>query len=201
MKVLTDSVWSGGTLNVDGELSLHNTATLGGGIAVTGNGAIYVEGTSIVAANTTINVQTFDWDGFNFTHDDVHTINGGATFTLNIANFDADTLDDDMDDPIFLDGHSAHLNINGPAQWTMNNTLTVDNGIQAYIGGTSRMVLRSTLDANVGLNVTRRITFGPGSVADVAAGRVLWVTTPPLATTAALSPAAAAFTSREPPTS
>ena len=68
MKMLTNSVWSGGTLNVDGELSLHNTATWSGGIAVTGNGAIYVEGTSVVAANTTINVHTFDWDGFNFSH-------------------------------------------------------------------------------------------------------------------------------------
>ena len=39
--------------------------------------------------------------------DNVHTINSGVTFTLNIVNFDADDLDNDMDDAINLGGNGA----------------------------------------------------------------------------------------------
>ena len=124
MKMLTTSVWSGGTLNVDGELSLHNTATWSGGITITGNGAIYVDGTSVVAANTTINVHTFDWDGFTIFQNNVHTINNGVALTLNIVNFDADNLDNDMDDAINLGGNGAQIG----NQWSR----AVDHGQYAY---------------------------------------------------------------------
>ncbi len=164
------SVWSGGALNVDGELRL-SSVTWNGGIAVSGNGTI-ISGESVVAANTTINVHTFDWDG-SALFDQVHTINDGATFTLNITDFDAD--DDDMDNRIVLAGTGAQLNINGPAEWTMNNKLTVDAGVGAFIGGTSRMVLAGVLDVNGDAGVTSPITFAAGSTTDVATDAILWV--------------------------
>ena len=85
--IQTDTIWSGGTLNVDGELDLNNPVTWNGGITVTGNGAIYIETSSVVTANTTIGVHTFDWDGFNIFQNNVHTINDGVRLKLNIVEF------------------------------------------------------------------------------------------------------------------
>ena len=120
------------------------------GAPFTGDGTLIVQANTTVAAGTTIDVNTFDWDGISVGH--VHTINGGVIFTINSPNFDAD--DDDMDDAILLQGHFPQLIVNGPAQWTMNNTLTLDGGIQGFIGGTSRMVLAAMLDANMHTTVS-----------------------------------------------
>ncbi len=168
--IQTDTQWSGGTLNVDGELALFNTSTWMGGIAVSGNGAIYTEGTSIIAANTTINVATFDWDGFNIFQDNVHSINSGATLTLNIGNFDADSLDDTMDDPVNLGGNGAQLIINGPALWYMNDTLTTNTTGTgtATIGGTSRMILSGDMNVNGNTTVDAPLTFGSSSATHIA---------------------------------
>jgi hypothetical protein len=164
LRVITDSAWSGGTLNVDGLLSLEGDVTWNGAAAVTGGGAIHVEGASVVAANTTINVQTFDWDGSG-SSGNVHTINSGVTFTLNISDFDA--LDNDMGAPINLGGNGAQLIMNGPSQWVMNDAFTANTAGAgtATIGGTSRMVLGSqgTLHVNGNTTVNAPITFDAGS--------------------------------------
>jgi hypothetical protein len=165
-----DSVWSGGTLDVDGELHLRNPITWNGGVTITGDGALLTEDTSIVAANTTINVHTFDWDGIgNPGLGFLQTINDGATFTLNIVNFDDLAFDDDMDAPINLGGNGAQLIISGPVQWIMNDTFTANTAGTgtATIGGTSRMVLTGTLHVNGNTTVSAPITFGAGSTTSI----------------------------------
>ncbi len=166
------SVWSGGALNVDGELSFSNSVTWSGGIAVSGSGLIRTYYPSVAAENSTINIHTFDWDD-SLDQNTVHTINAGAAFTLNVTDFDAD--DDDMDDRIILAGTGAQLNVNGPAEWTMNNKFVVAPGVGAFIGGTSRMVLAGTLDVNGDAGVTSPITFAAGSTTNVSADAILWV--------------------------
>ncbi|MEX2169553.1 MAG: hypothetical protein WD851_09590 [Pirellulales bacterium] len=169
-----ESVWSGGTLNVDGHLHHFRPVTWNGGIAVTGSGTIYTHDSSAVAADTTITVNTFDWDGtFGFGNGGfLHTINDGVQFRINASNFDAD--DDDMDDPINLGGNGASLVISGPAQWIMNDTLTANTAGAgtASIGGT-RMVLAGILDVNGDTDIGAKITFDGGSTTFVQAGTTL----------------------------
>jgi hypothetical protein len=170
-----ESAWSGGALNVDGRLALFGDVTWDGGIAITGGGTIHSNVNSVVTANTTINVSTFDWDGMFAPQDNVHTIDSGVTFTLNITNFDGDFADDDMDDPINLGGNGAQLIINGPAQWIMDDTFiaNLDGAGTATIGGTSRMVVRAALDVDGSTTVDAPITFDTGSTTNIANFKVL----------------------------
>jgi hypothetical protein len=149
-------------------LRFVSPVTWSGGIAVSGNGVIAIQNNSVVAASTTINVHTFDWDYYQSAQvEHVHSINSGATFTLNIVDFDGD--DDDMDEPINLGGNGAQLIINGPAQWIMNDTFTANTtgAGTATIGGTSRMVLAATLHVNGNTTVNAPITFGSGSTTTI----------------------------------
>ena len=172
-----ESIWSGGTLNVDGQLHHFRPVTWNGGIVVTGSGTIYTHDSSVVAANTTISVNTFDWDGtVGFGNGGfLHTINDGVTFTINSPNFDID--DDDMDDPINLGGNGASLRISGPAQWIMNDTLTANTAGagMATISGNSRMVLAGILNVNGDTRIVTGITFDGGSTTFVQAGTTLEV--------------------------
>jgi hypothetical protein len=166
------STWTGGTQDIDGRLRLGRDTTFNGA-HFTGDGTLATEWATVVTANTTIDVQTFDWDGVTTVTNQGYTINAGVTFTINSPNFDSGNA---MDDPIKLAGTGARLIVNGPAQWKMNHTLTVDPGIPgvgATIGGTSRLLLAGMLDANGDATVSAPITFGGGSLADVAAGAVL----------------------------
>jgi hypothetical protein len=168
-----ESAWSGGALNVDGRLALFGAVTWEGGIAVTGNGIIHSNAASVVAANTTLTINTFDWDGLFLVQENVHSINSGVTFTLNISDFDAD--DADMDDPINLGGNGAQLIINSPLSWIMDDVFTAnttDVGT-ATIGGTSRMILKGILDVNGSTTVDAPITFDDGSETGIANFKVL----------------------------
>jgi hypothetical protein len=168
------STWTGGTQDIDGRLRLGRDTTLNGA-HFTGDGTLATEWATVVTANTTIDVQTFDWDGVTTVTNQGYTINAGVTLTINSPNFDSGNA---MDDPISLAGTGARLIVNGPAQWKMNHTLTVDPGIPdvgATIGGTSRLLLAGVLDANGDATVSAPITFGSGSLTDVAAGAILEV--------------------------
>jgi hypothetical protein len=95
-----------------------------------------------------------------------------VTFTINSPNFDADNA---MDDPINLAGTGARLIVNGPVQWKMRDAFTVDAGIGATIGGTSRLLLEgqfasipASLNVNGNTTISAPITFGPLSTTNVS---------------------------------
>lgn len=161
--------WTGGTQDIDGQLRLDGVTTFNGAL-FTGDGTLATERASVVTADTTIDVQTFDWDGVTTTNEG-YTINTGVTFTINSPNFDADNA---MDDPITLAGTGAQLIVNGPVQWKMRDTFTVNAGIGSVIGGTSRMLLEqfistpAILNVNGNTTISAPITFGIFSTTNVS---------------------------------
>ncbi|MEX2169489.1 MAG: hypothetical protein WD851_09260 [Pirellulales bacterium] len=156
---------SGALLTMDG----LNTIFSGGG-SFTGAGTLRTNSTSTVEANTTIAVNTFDWDGVG--SGTGHTINDGVVFTINSAVFDTDG---DMDDPIDIGGNGAQLIVSGPTQWIMEGILDANIAAAgtATIGGTSRMVLQSTMNVDGNTEITAPVTFGTGSTVSIDAGMTL----------------------------
>ncbi|MCX6878953.1 MAG: hypothetical protein NTW21_34855 [Verrucomicrobia bacterium] len=148
--------------------SSNNATFAGGGVA--GAGTLRVGGTSAVTAATTIDVNTFDWDGTG--GGSLHSIDDGVTFTINSPVFDSDG---DMDDPLTIRGDGGRLAVNGPVAWTMLGTLTTNPAAvgSATIAGTSRLVLSSAtglFNVNGTTNISAPITFGPSSTTTVAVG-------------------------------
>jgi hypothetical protein len=171
------------TLASTANVTVNSTLTMGAGsefngpTTLTGPGLLRMDSTSTVLSNSTVNVATFDWDGL--AAGSVHTINAGATFTINSAAFDTDG---DMDDPLVLAGDLSQLvvnNTNGITQWTMNGVTTANSSGAgtATIGGTSRMIVTNTINVDGNTNISAPVTFnGLGIVADIDSGKVLDVT-------------------------
>ncbi|MCA9260162.1 MAG: hypothetical protein KDA61_13215, partial [Planctomycetales bacterium] len=161
--------------NVDGFLILGTGSQLSGPASLAGGGTLGMDGGSTTTADTTVNVNTFDWDGVSVGGS--HSINAGVTLTINSPNFDDDGA---MDDSVSLIGAGSQLVVNGPPQWIMRSALNANTsglGV-AKIGGTSRMVLRG---ANAVLNVDGTVvaggpvTFGEESTTAINAGTTLRV--------------------------
>jgi autotransporter-associated beta strand protein len=161
---------SASSLTADGTLILGADSVLAGPVLVSGTGLLRMATTSTVSANTTISVNTFDWDGN--VAGSLHTINSGVIFTINSPNLDTDG---DMDDPFTLAGSGAQLIVNGPAQWTANGTITANaaGSGTATIGGLSRMVLAGTLNVDGHTTISGPITFASGSTTAIDATMIL----------------------------
>ena len=164
-------------VTVNSRLILGAASTFAGPATLTGAGELFMAGTSTVTANTTVNVATFDWDGFGT--GTTHTINAGATFTINSGTLDSDG---DMDDPLTLAGNSSQLvvnNTNGLTQWTVTGTVTANasGAGTSTIGGTSRMIVAGLMNVDGNTTISAPVTFnGAGLVANIDAGKILDVT-------------------------
>jgi hypothetical protein len=175
---VTFGTTSATTVAADAMINATNSLRFLGG-TFTGGGTLRVGSSSTVDANTTIAVNTFDWDGTGI--GSLQAISDGVTFTINSPNFDDDG---DMDDPLTIGGNGAALIFSGPASWEMKGTLTtnpVAAGL-ATIGGSSRMILTSAsgiLNANGNTTIAAPVTFGSSSTTTVAANARLSLETPP----------------------
>lgn len=110
------------------ELTLTGNTTFMGG-SYTGLGVLHLDGNVTVAASTTINVATLDWDGF--VPYNTFTVNNGATCTIN-SDF-IDILGDGFDGSAVVDGT---LNVNTNAAWT-NSAGGVVDLISGVLGGSA----------------------------------------------------------------
>ncbi|QDT73524.1 beta strand repeat-containing protein [Lacipirellula limnantheis] len=164
-------------LTATGFLALGGSTEFGGASSISGTGTLQMISSSTVTASTTIDVATFDWDGLGTAT--THTINAGATFTINSAVMDNDG---DMDDPLLLAGNLSQLvvnNTNGLNQWTMTGVTTGNASAvgTATIGGTSRMIVANVINVNGNTTISAPVTFNrAGLVADIDAGMTLDVT-------------------------
>lgn len=155
----------GAVVNVssDGILELGDASRLTGPTSLTGAGMLRMAAGSTVAANTTIDVATFDWDGA--AAGSLHTIGNGFTLTINSPTFDDDG---DMDDRLILAARGAKLIVNGPSEWTMNGLFSAGIGVgnngTSTIGGTSRMIVGNRLNVDGDVIITAPVTFGDGSL-------------------------------------
>lgn len=159
-------------INVTGTLTFGSGSELAGG-DYDGTGLLRMEGTSTVSANTTIGINTFDWDGLG--SGTSHTINAGVTFAINSNAFDTDG---DMDDPVNLAGAGSELLVNGSSQWTMNQAINANNAGAgtALIGGASRLILSGAsaiFNVNGNTAVGSPLTFDAGSSTSIDAGFTL----------------------------
>lgn len=102
-------------------LELSGNTTFNGG-SYTGLGTLHLDGDVTVAANTTINVATLDWDGF--TPYNTLTVNNGVTFTVNSDMIDLST--NDYDGTTIVDGV---MNVNTNAAWTNNGLVDLVSGV------------------------------------------------------------------------
>ena len=148
-----------------------NGNTLNGITSITGDGTLQVYSATTVAANSTIAVGTFDWDGT--APGTTHTINSGVTLTVTSPNIDTDG---NIDDNITLAGTGSTLTVNGPTEWTMNGALNSNPAAAgtATVGGSSRVIFGDAINANSGTTwIDSTATLGNASLATVAAGAVL----------------------------
>ena len=107
------------------ELSLRGPTTYNGG-TYTGPGTLGQEtGTMTVAASTTLNVGTYDWDGGDVSPFSTTTLNPGVTFTINASAIDDDGADDPYESSITV--NSATLTVNTPSSWPLAGTLNLNN--------------------------------------------------------------------------
>lgn len=172
LEVNATSTWTG-SASVSGLLQLDGALTNLAGGTFSGSGELRTGSSSVVSANTIINTNTFDWDGLGT--GTLHTINDGATLTINSAVFDNDG---DMDDPISLGGNSAAIVVNGVSEWTATNTITTNPGAlgTALINGSARLILEgvsSNLQVKGNTNINAPVTFGTSSTTSVDAARTL----------------------------
>ncbi len=125
------NVASGSTLY----LQIGHTTYKGG--THTGAGTLSQTGNATVAADTTIDTATYDWDGW---HDNSETtVNSGATFTINSAILDAH-------DGVVTVNNNGHLVVNSP--WTMAGTINLAGSANVLDGARMTLASGGTMNFN-----------------------------------------------------
>lgn len=159
--------FNGGNVNVTNAsdtLTLNGATTYSGG-SYAGAGTIVQTGAATVAANTTLSVGTYNWDGGPGLTST--TLNPGVTFTLNVGRID--------DSAPASDGHDGTINVNGAIlavnttdPWRLDGTmnLNVSGGTYPTVNGSPILVYgtvnadgnASTINANVDFQSTAAVT-------------------------------------------
>jgi|GEM_PF-4650111 len=152
-------------INTGGELSLQGPTTYNGG-NYTGAGVLTQDtGAMTVAANTTIGVATYDWDGGDTGTFSTTTVNPGVTFTINSSAIDDDG--DGVNDPYESTATVASgvLVVNTAAPWGMAGTLSLINtgaGVPTLAG--QEMILRGQINSTGAAQITAGLINGGGTV-------------------------------------
>jgi autotransporter-associated beta strand protein len=145
-------------------LSLNGATTFNGG-SFTGLGEMFQNGNATVAANTTIDVNTYNWDGAGAA---VTTINDGVTFT--ITSTFVDTASNVYNGTLNVNGGTAAVNTTSP--WTMAGTLTLATATGTASLNGSPVTVTGALNAN-GTNtaiVNADATFSSSATVAVTSG-------------------------------
>ncbi len=148
--------------NANDLLSLRGNTTYRGG-SYTGLGTIRQFGPAEIAANTTIDVALYDWDGGTFGAGST-AVNPGVTFTINSSVIDQ--FGGAYDGTITV-ADTASLQVNTAAPWAIDpaGSLTL-GGSTATVGGAD-IVNRGSIQGvgSFSANVTNLGTVGPGNSA------------------------------------
>ena len=139
--------WNGGALVVNGELELIGPVEWAG-TSVSGSGVLEQEGNATVTQNTTIAVDTFDWDQSSTTVNpnvvlvlDVGNVDrGNDTFNSNAINVNGGTLAVNVDDGSWTLGDQGVLNLTGFGTLAPGSELVVASGGRVNAFGTDASV-------------------------------------------------------------
>ena len=107
-------------VSAGGNLDLNGATTYNGG-SYTGAGKLEQNGNATVAANTTIDVATYDWDGGPISNT---TVNSGVTFTINSTDLEDDS-NTGHDGVITV--NSGTVTVNTPGGWESGGTVVLNN--------------------------------------------------------------------------
>lgn len=143
-----------------GRLELNNSFTMSGG-SYTGLGEIQVDGIMTVAASTTIDVTTFDWDGFSGTTQTF--VNNNSLLTIN-----SDFIDDGnnlYDGTVTLNGGSD-LTINTTNSWNLFGLMTLNGG--SVVDGQA-LTVNGDIDSNSANTINSDVMFAASSTVSLAA--------------------------------
>lgn len=153
------------TVASGGRLELNAATTMNGG-SYTGAGEIQADGALTINGSTSIDVATFDWDGFSGATQT--TVNNGSLFTIN-SNF-VDDANNFFDGTVTLNGGSD-LTVNTGAGWNMAGSMVLNGG--SVVSGKA-MTVSGALDSNLANTIQSAVAFTSGSsVALTAAGDIL----------------------------
>ncbi len=110
--ITSTTFWEAGTLDVDGELELIGGVDWNGSTVI-GDGILEQEGNAVVSANTTIAVDTYDWD------QSTTLVLPGTTFTVNVDNIDRsdDTFNSNS---ITVNGSTLQVTV-ADGSWTLGS--------------------------------------------------------------------------------
>mgnify|MGYP001227891751 CR=1 FL=1 len=148
------TVASGGRLELDG------STTMTGG-SYTGAGELQADGILTIAGSTTIDVDTFDWDGF--TGGTQTFVNSGSLFTIN-SGF-VDDGNNIYNGSLTLNGGSD-VTVNTDATWTMNGTLVMNGG--SVVAGQT-MSVGGDIDSNGSNTISAPVSFNSAATVSLAA--------------------------------
>ena len=132
--VTASTLWDAGQLVVNGELELIG-AVEWAGTTVSGSGILEQEGNATVTANTTIGVDTYDWDQSST------TVNQNVFFVVNVGNIDRgnDTFNSNT---INVNGGTLSVNVDD-GSWTLGSGGVVNLTGFGSISNSSQMVVAS----------------------------------------------------------
>lgn len=150
------------TINTGGELSLQGPTTYNGG-TYTGPGTLTQDtGAMVVAANTTIGVATYDWDGGDIGAFSTTTVNSGVTFTIN-----SNVIEDEpnaYDSTITV--NSGSLAVNTLAPWPLAGTLNLlDTGAgDPVLAGMPVHLLAGQINVTAGAQLPAGVQYTSGTI-------------------------------------
>jgi len=149
------TVAGGSALQLDGNVVYRGGSYIGAGI-------LRQNGDARVAADTTIDVATYDWDGY--VPYDVMTIDPGVTFRIN-SNV-VDTGAGIFDGTVEVD--SAKLMVYTSAAWGMDGTMNLNNTAGMPLVYGSEILVTGTIHVSGGeAKIYARTDFRPGGSASL----------------------------------
>lgn len=143
-----------------GRLELNNSFTMSGG-SYTGLGEIQVDGIMTVAASTTIDVATFDWDGFSGASQTF--VNNNSLLTIN-----SEFVDDGnnlYDGTVTLNGGSD-LTVNTTNSWNLFGLMTLNGG--SVVDGQT-LTVNGDIDSNSANTINSDVVFTSSAAVSLAA--------------------------------
>ena len=165
------SVAPGATIEVtasDDVLDLAGDTIWNRPASVTGFGMLRQSGDAEVIGDTTIDVEYFDWDGYDIPSRTI--VRPGITLTMNVERIEApDAMSDGYDGEVIVEGGTLNVNTNGP--WDMEGVMELNHvgSRSATLNGSSMIIDGGTLRVQGGESVVNAPLTLRGGQVDVAA--------------------------------
>ncbi len=157
------------TVNAGGNLQLGGATTYNGG-TYTGPGTLSQEANATIAANTTLDVDTYDWDGGDLGPFANTTVNSGVILTINASAIDDDGVNDPHESTVTLNSGTVIVNTTNP--WRKAGTLNFNNagGGTPTLAGQTVFLQGGQFNSSGASQVTAGLRVNSGGVINTVTG-------------------------------